>query len=83
MRCPVCNVGKLKVAYFDRNALVPFCDGRVKDSDVVRKKACDWCAVSVVTVERIAGMLTPPNEERLNEVERSRAPKNKVWDSRG
>ena len=52
-----------------RSSLVRMCDGPVGDTDVVRRRMCDWCAVHLVTVERIAGMITPPNEEKIKELE--------------
>jgi hypothetical protein len=54
----------------------------VNDADKVRKKRCDWCALEVVTVERIAGMLTPPNGDRIEELAKSRLPESGVRDTR-
>ena len=70
-RCPVCKVGKLqrRTAGLKRSSLSRLCDVPVGDTDIVRRRMCDWCAVHLVTVERIAGMVTPPNEEKIKELE--------------
>ena len=72
LRCPVCRVGNLKVCSSSRRSLVPFCGGQVNDGDKVRKKMCDWCALTVVTVERVAGMLTPPDGEKIETLSKTR-----------
>ena len=82
LRCPVCRVGNLRVVSADRRGMLPFCGGPVGEADTVRRKRCDWCALAVVTVERIAGMLTPPNGDRIEELSKARLPESGLRYSR-
>lgn len=68
LRCPVCEVGKLRVRMADRRSLLPLCDGAIRDTDVLRRRFCDWCAAELVTAERIEGLITPPKKERMKEL---------------
>lgn len=62
--------------------MLPFCGGKVSDADKVRKKRCNWCALTVVTVERVAGMLTPPDGEKIEKLSKTRFSEVGLWDSR-
>ena len=69
MRCPVCQVGKLRVVRCtDRRTLLPLCDEAIRDTDTLRRRTCDWCATELVTSERIQGLITPPKKERMEEL---------------
>lgn len=61
-----------KTAGMKRSTLASMSDAHVADGDVVRRRACDWCAAEVVTAERIVGMLTPPREDRIAELEKAK-----------
>jgi transcriptional regulator NrdR family protein len=52
----------------DRRSLLPLCDGAIRDTDVLRRRACDWCATELVTSERIEGLITPPLKDRMQEL---------------
>ena len=71
MRCPVCKVGRLMVVRSDRQRLVPFLSKKANREDVVRRKRCEWCALDVVTVERVEAMLTAPDGDKIAELERA------------
>ena len=82
MRCPVCQVGKLRVVRCtDRRALLPLCDEAIRDTDTLRRRTCDWCATELVTSERIQGLITPPKKERMEELANARTGKKNpaVW----
>ena len=75
MRCPVCEVGILhsRSAGLKRTSLASMCREPVRGADLLRKRGCDWCAAEVVTSERIMGLITPPREDRIEELERAKA----------
>lgn len=80
MRCPVCKVGRLHSVRSDRGRLTPFLSKKANREDVVRRKRCEWCALDVVTVERVEAMLTAPDGNKIAELERAQkhGPDNKV-----
>ena len=74
MRCPICEVGRLcsQKNTTKKTTLLSFCSGETKEADTLRRRRCDWCAVEVVTAERVAGLLTPPKGEKLEELEKAK-----------
>jgi hypothetical protein len=65
----------------DRRSLLPLCDGAIRDTDILRRRFCDWCAMELVTSERIQGLITPPKKDRMKELDIARTGKKNpaVW----
>ena len=64
----------------DRERLIPLLSKKANKEDAVRRKRCEWCALDVITVERVEVMLTAPDGNKIAELERAEkhGPYNKV-----
>ena len=68
----------MKAVPCDRRSMLAYAGHDVGDQDIIRRKRCDWCATEVLTVEKRVCLLTPPNKDRIKELDRS-SQQDTVW----
>ena len=65
MRCPICNIGKMLVKEVKPAIAGGYTtNAELQETDVVRLRRCEWCELSLVSVERIDRLIDPPRADR-------------------